>query len=184
MTEDYREVLRVMQGLRLVAVGAAGDMLWIHFGELRTVLTRNGGKKEVGEWALHLQCPWRFVHDGVIVLASSDFYYDAETGDRHDFDSDRENVFHRNAMVINDFIEAQKPSVRLIEPGEAGAFEVRFDGDLKLSVMPVHSMFPQKMESWRLFEPGRTGPHFVFEEEGEQGGQANAGERTPQSSRP
>ena len=183
MNDACREALQPLCGMRLSAIGAAADMLWVHFGELTTVPTRSGGMKKVGEWALHLQCPWRFVRGGAIVLASSDFYYDAETGEHHDQDSDRDSVYARHEKLLSELVDGQKTTVLRIESIEAGAFEIRFAEDLKLSIMPVHSTSGPKMESWRFFQPDRDGPHFVFEEEGEPGGRPNAAEPPPESGR-
>jgi hypothetical protein len=137
-------------------------MLCIHFGELRSVVDRRGNNRQVGEWALHLQCPWRFVQFGDLVLASSDFYYDAETGEKLDRDSDQESVFHRNMKRLNLLIESGEIVVSIVQSSEAGAFDLIFDRDLKLSVMPVESGGEKCGESWRFFQPSLKTPHFVF----------------------
>jgi hypothetical protein len=136
MIHDHQEALSVLRGLRLQLVGAAVDMLWIHFGALRTVTTPSGVAKQVGEWALHLQCPWRFVRSGTVLLASSDFYYVPGSGERYDFESDGESVFHRSSKLLNKIASSEQIRVLEVRCSEAGAFEVLFDGAVKLCVMP------------------------------------------------
>jgi len=160
----YQEVLQVLPGLRLAPLGAAADMLWLHFGEMRSVVDRKGKERKVGEWALHLQCPWRFMRLGTVVLGSSDFYYDAVTGEKYDWESKAESVFHRNSKELNRMIEAEKVTVSVARCTEAGAFDLVFDHDLKLSVMPVESSRHAYDESWRFFVPSGDLAHYVFPE--------------------
>ncbi|MBI5382511.1 MAG: hypothetical protein HZA31_11475 [Opitutae bacterium] len=164
---EYHEMLKVLVGLRLNPIGAAADMLWVHFGALRVVVGRKGNTKKVGDWALHLQCPWRIVRSGALMLASSDFYYEADTGEHFDPESNSESVFQRHAKQLNTLLDAEKPVVTTVHCTEAGAFDLTFDREIKLSVMPVESGRVLCSESWRLFEPSRDSPHFVFPKIGE-----------------
>jgi hypothetical protein len=54
--------LAPLRGLPLRAAGAAADLLWLQFGAAHTVVAqfgpRRGQPRPVGEYALHLQCPW------------------------------------------------------------------------------------------------------------------------------
>jgi len=52
-------------------------LLWLSIGDSYTIeIQRNGTtfKKEVADYAIHLQCGWRFVREGEILLASGDIY--------------------------------------------------------------------------------------------------------------
>jgi len=160
----YQDVLQVLSGLRLAPVGAAADMLWLHFGEMRSIVDRKGKARKVGEWALHLQCPWRFVHLGTVVLGSTDFGYDVVTGEKYDWESKAESVFHRNSNQLNRMLDAEKITIGMVRCTEAGAFDLVFDHDLKLSVMPTESSRHEYDESWRFFVPSGDFPHYVFPE--------------------
>jgi hypothetical protein len=56
----------VLIGLRLSIVRRAADMLVLHFGNIRA---HSSGKGTVGDYALHVQCPWRL--DGPLIGSSS-----------------------------------------------------------------------------------------------------------------
>jgi hypothetical protein len=58
----HLEVFKVLLGLRLFVVRRAADMLVVHFGDIRP---DPSGEGTVGDYALHVQCPWRF--DGPVV---------------------------------------------------------------------------------------------------------------------
>lgn len=58
-------------------------------GSRRTRRNRKGQEVEVGEYALHNQCPWRIVGpDGIIVGSEDHNYSEDENADREQFDSD------------------------------------------------------------------------------------------------
>ena len=52
----------------------ASDMAMFHVGSRRHVRTFKGEPAEIGEYALHVQCPWRIVRNDSIVVASGDLY--------------------------------------------------------------------------------------------------------------
>lgn len=157
----HQKIINELKGLSLHPVVAAADMLCIHFGTLKSVLGKNGEQKEVGQWAIHLQCPWRFIQRNRVILASSDFYYDAVSGEPLDSNSDRPSVFQRNKEKLNVWVATTKVAVSSVTCGKAGAFDLRFGRDLELMVMPSQSEEIME-EAWRLFQPGSDKPHIVF----------------------
>lgn len=165
MEVSYQEAIQPLTGLRLSKVGAAADMLWVQFGDLQKVTTRAGLEGSVGEWALHLQCPWRIMEESTVVLASSDFYYDADSGETHNWGPDDVSVFDRNAERLNARLESHDIDVLEIRTTAGGAFEIQLSEKLSLSVMPVNSQIGPKIESWRIFKPSSLDSHFVFEDE-------------------
>lgn len=160
MERDLSEILNELDGLILHPVGSVADMLWVHFGAPKLVPDHYGELREVGEWALHLQCPWRFIQNHRVILASSDFYY-AETGEPLDTNSGSQSVFQKNAERLNLWIESNKVRVSSVTYSEAGAFDLIFTDDLKLTVMPSQSENITN-ESWLLFKPYVDEPHIVF----------------------
>ncbi|HWF38600.1 MAG TPA: hypothetical protein VG322_08780, partial [Candidatus Acidoferrales bacterium] len=72
----------------------AADMAMFQFGRRRKIQNVRGEWREVGDIALHVQCRWRLLRDGLIVIGSSDLYYPAEfeeggnVPDEFDWDTD------------------------------------------------------------------------------------------------
>lgn len=158
---NYQAIVNELVGLSVHPMGAAADMLWIHFGPLKVTPDRYGKMKEVGQWALHLQCSWRFVQNNKVILASSDFYYDGMSGESLDLDSDQQSMFQRNVEKLNTWIKSTKVTVSSIKCSEAGAFDLLFDNGLKFTVIPTQSDEITE-EAWRLFKPTSDESHIVY----------------------
>jgi len=45
-----QQALAPILGQPLRSIGRAANMVWLHFGELREIPTRDGGTKMVGDW--------------------------------------------------------------------------------------------------------------------------------------
>ena len=86
-TTTIQEALTPVVGLPLRCIGRAANMLWLHFGEMRIVPAHGGGTKTVGDWAIHVQCPWRISQLGRIVIAYHDFYYSPDGDALDDWDT-------------------------------------------------------------------------------------------------
>ena len=111
-------------------------MLWMHFGDYRTYTDDRGEPREVGEWALHLQCPWRFVRSGSIVLGSADFYYYPDSDEPYDSDRGGEALFDRRANQFNRVLETGAFCVSAISCGPCGAFQLEFGSAFHFAVFP------------------------------------------------
>jgi hypothetical protein len=74
MKEQIRRALDSLIGTALWSSGRAADLEWFQFGERRTVTT-GGRTKEVGEYALHVQCGWRIRRGDQVVVGGRDLYY-------------------------------------------------------------------------------------------------------------
>lgn len=161
MREQVKRALEALIGKPLWSSGRAADLEWFQFGQRRTVTSR-GKTKEVGEYALHVQCAWRIRHADEVVVGSSDLYHPPEESDerKEDFDwqplgSNRRD--NRIAAIFED--ETRQFLVRDVEIGEAGRFTVVLDDDYALDVFPNDSLSD---EHWRIFKPSSEEPHFVF----------------------
>ena len=166
MPKDPAEALSVLHGLRIRCVGRALDMLWIHFGDYRTYCDDRGKSREVGEWALHVQCPWRFVHSVGITLASADVYFYANRDEPYDFRAGGESVFDRKAAQLNRVLESGDFRVSSIAVGVSGTFELECNDELRFSVFPNASYQDPTGEFWRMFRPDREGPHYAVSANG------------------
>jgi hypothetical protein len=133
--DEIQRALSPLLGLPLWAVGRAGSLEWFQFGTRRIVPTTRNGSKEVGEYALHLDCPWRLVGPDGLVVATDD--------------SEAELL----AQVVSPPLVCA--AVCGSEDGGAG---LRFAGGWLLEVAPGA---PDHLEFWRLFRTGTGEPHFV-----------------------
>ena len=77
MREQIQKALDSLVGMALWSSGRAADLEWFQFGQRRTVTARNG-TKEVGEYALHIQCGWRMRCGDQVVVGGRDLYYPPE----------------------------------------------------------------------------------------------------------
>ncbi|MBW8639291.1 hypothetical protein K1W69_19000 [Hoeflea sp. WL0058] len=148
-------------GKPLSGVNYAADMAMIGFGR-GPLVERRGKTIQLSEWDLHLQCPWRFVRDGSVILASTDFHYDAATGEPCDRDEVRKSVFYANRNSLLDRLEQTPVTVVSLAKKSAGAFDVIFERELELNVLPTCSQNFHALEEWRLFQPGKDANHFVY----------------------
>jgi hypothetical protein len=133
--DAIERALRPLLELPLWAVGRAGSLEWFQFGAPRTVPTFRGGSKEVGEYALHLDCPWRLVGPTGLVVATDQ--------------SEPELL----AQV------GSPPMVcATVSGSDDGGVRLQFAGGWLLVVDPGD---PDHLEYWRLFLPGTDEPHVV-----------------------
>jgi hypothetical protein len=104
MREQIQKVLSPLVGMPLWSSGRAADLEWFHFGQRRTVTAR-GRAKEVGEYALHVQCGWRIRHGDQVVVGGRDLYYPAEDSrvPVEDFDWDVKGANRRDKRIAELF---------------------------------------------------------------------------------
>src|SRR5262245_25598399 len=93
--------LRLLVGKKLSIARRAADMRGFHFGR---VSVDEAGKRSSGEFALHIQCPWRIEGPDGIVTGRTDLWEPAEPGkeinwDTWDYDED-ENLQDRRVGAL------------------------------------------------------------------------------------
>ena len=159
-TTTIQEALEPVVGLPLRCIGRAANMLWLHFGEMREVKVRSGGRKSVGDWAIHVQCPWRISRLGRIVIAYHDFYKSPDGDALDDLDTSGRSRFDSMAARLCTEFETTSPVVGSVAPDDVGGFSVRFSRNYRLDVFPAAS--DDSSEHWRVFQTGATSKHFVF----------------------
>ena len=160
MNSSIQQALAPLVGLPLHSIGRAANMVWLHFGEMREVSVRGGGTKTVGDWAIHIQCPWRISRSGRIVIAYHDFYYSPDGGDLEDWDKLGASQFDSAATSLRTEFEAVPPVVASVQTDDVGGFSIRFSQDYQLDVFPDTSF--DSSEHWRIFQPRVDSGHFVF----------------------
>src|SRR5687768_14528826 len=83
------EALSSLVALPLWRATRAMNMEMFTFGERRKQLNRKREEVEVGEYALHIQCPWRIVGpDGIAVASEDRNHPEDENSDWEEFDPD------------------------------------------------------------------------------------------------
>ncbi len=164
MKAAHEKALSVLAGLRIRAIGRAADLLWVQFGEWRTVPCRSGGTKQVGQWALHVQTSWRFAQAGRILLGLLDLYAtdDAEAT-AFDWNKDGQSRFDRIASGLNERFRNEEVVVEEVMCDAVGSVTLRLGGGLVFAIFPNGSSDYPEREFWRLFAPSTDGPHYVVE---------------------
>jgi len=141
MKATIERELSVLIGLPLWAVGRAGSLEWFHFGGHHAVPDRRTQIKDVGDYALHIDCPWSLATSRYGEVIASD-------------ESSREVLAALDHLNLTcDEVIAD----------EHGGFMLHFASGHCLDIVPDDD---EAEEFWRLFEPHRDTPHFVVGSEG------------------
>lgn len=152
-------------GKPLWDAGRAADLMWLAFGRRQIIKDFRGKPREVGEYALHVQCAWRFVQDEKIVVGNRDLYYPASYRDTREeipkeFNWDVQGANRCDEVLAELFAGGTNQFVVLrIEVGQAGTLALLLEGGLTLQIFPNDSL---EGEHWRLFRPGSDEQHWVF----------------------
>src|ERR1700743_2393557 len=150
MTKQIEEALGVLVGLPLWAIGRAADLAWFEFGNRRTIKSRNGVEKEVGDYALHVQCAWRITFGDKIVTGRGDIFCAPEQTDEPtptDFNWENGNKFDK---VVRHLLENESRQfiAQSVNAGDAGSLTLTLSSGFKLDVFPEDS---ESGEHWRFF---------------------------------
>lgn len=160
MQQQIQDAASVLIGKSVWRCTLAADMACFQFGERRAVRSfRDGAERQVGEYALHLQCPWRIVSGDHIVIAALDVYKPQSGQEGNpEFNWDRDgNLLQERAKT---FFEdgTRKYAVEQVHAGGAGALRLLLQVGFWLEIYPCDS---EEDEYWRLFQPGIEQDHFV-----------------------
>ena len=142
-------------GLPLTAVRRAADMRTFQFGNLRPV-----DRGSVGEFALHVQCPWRIEGPDGIVTGRLDLWEPVEENAPYDENWDYEKSSNlQDARLERWLAECQGALVvRRVDADEFGGAAISFDRGFVLRMFPAGT----RGEDWRLFRPKTGMPHLVI----------------------
>ncbi len=167
-TNDVIEHLKSLVGLNLGYAPRAADMRMFQFGKLT-----DHESKLTGEYALHVQCPWRIEGpDGKIITGRSDLWDPVdESVDVSTWQYDTsENVQDKNIKSLLGRLREQHGlnsnaaaplEVESVESSECGDATIRLTGGYKLKLFVSGS----RGEAWRIFRPGSDDSHFVVGED-------------------
>jgi len=145
----------------------AADLASFHFGGPVKVRDFFGNDREVGEYALHVQCAWRITRNDHVVVGSRDLYYSSnldeeESPENFDWDHGR----NRRDVLLDKLFEGSPGfTVQSLEVGRGGGVNILLDAGLSLELFPDDSLSD---EHWRLLRPATEEPHFVVSGKGVQ----------------
>jgi hypothetical protein len=145
-------------------------MLWLSLGERRMRPDDQLGRREVGEFALHVSCPWRLVGPDGLIVASGDLFTPADpVADPANFEWDRPGANWWD-VCLQAFIAATAESplaVTSVSADELGSLRLFLGDEFLLDVFPDSSHAAHvESEFWRLVQPGTGAPHLVVGSEG------------------
>lgn len=164
MKDKIEKTLSVLVGSPWWAIGRAADLARFAFGNRRTVKGSNGVEKEVGDYALHVQCPWRMTLKDEIITGRGDIFCTPEESAEPippDFDWQEGNRFDR---IVEQVVAKSLPlTVRRVEAANAGSFTILLEHGYELEIFPYDS---ETEEHWRFFKPSTEEPHFVVSGKG------------------
>ncbi|MBZ5643035.1 MAG: hypothetical protein LAO19_09770 [Acidobacteriia bacterium] len=160
--EKIGAAVRALIGKTLWRWTRAADMACFDFGQRRLRLDRHGKEREIGEYALHVECAWRMIEGDRVVVGRQDLYYPAEydEGAPYPDNFDWEHDPNRHDKLLDILFKncTREFLVAGVEVGAAGSFRLLLADKFSLEVIPTNSLVG---EQWRLFEPGREKQHFV-----------------------
>ncbi|MGU7779238.1 hypothetical protein [Burkholderia sp. PU8-34] len=140
--------LAVLVGLDVSGINHAADMLTMQFGPLRQITTRRGTVKQVGAWALHVQCNWRIERAGETV------------GTRDDL-SGPDDKARSAAERLDELLVKHGPTtVEGVLGSDSGGLWIAMSAGVRIVVTPNRE---EDEEDWRFFAPGADAAHFVIE---------------------
>jgi hypothetical protein len=146
--------LSQLMGLSLTAARRAADMRAFQFGDLRPV-----DRGSVGEFALHVQCPWRIEGKEGIVTGRSDLWEPVEDNTPYDENWDYEKSPNLQDARVKRWLDRDASSftVTSVDADEFGGAAISLGQDFVLRLFPAGT----RGEQWRLFRPTSGVPHFV-----------------------
>ena len=161
------DVFDILIGLPLAIVRRAADMLVLHFGKISP---HGSGEGTVGDYALHIQCGWRFEGPKGIVTGRDDLWDYAGPGQRPANWSYDDGFSLQDERFSRHFgrDEATGSWVNESHRFVVTAAQQTFRGDIRLELTEGYAIavFPagSRGEAWRFFAPGSNDDHLVFPE--------------------
>ncbi len=160
-----RQAVEPLIGLKLSVARRAADMRVFHFGDMREV-----DQGTIGQYALHVQCPWRIDGPKGIVTGRSDLWEHISGKIMPDewepsIDDNIQDMRLRNlfggydAKTHSHVNITEWLVVEYVEASGVGDLDISLSGGYRLVVFPGGSTG----EAWRIFEPDNEAPHFVVE---------------------
>jgi hypothetical protein len=159
MTKDgtfISKTLTALMSLKISGWHRAADLAGFSFGSLRTIKDRAGRRKKVGEWTLHIQCPWRITRGRWMLIGSADVFYPPTGKTKVDYDWDLgPNLRDKK---LRSLLRSRMLVVVQSRLGEGGSLRLELTGNHVLEIMPDTSL---PTEKWRVFGLPPNKAHLV-----------------------
>lgn len=125
------------------------------FGTLRPV-----DRGSIGNFALHVQCPWRIEGREGIVTGRLDLWQPLEDDAPFDENWDYDESPNLQDTLVKRWLAQNGPSliVESVDADDFGDAAIRFGQDFVLRWFPAGT----RGEDWRLFQPKTGAPHLVI----------------------
>jgi hypothetical protein len=180
---EVKKHLDQLIALPLCISRRAADMLILHFGTIQEVENRSlsgklrkNPKGTVGDFSLHIQCPWRIENSDGIITGRGDLYRSPETGEYFGKELDDDSFYEHGKNFqdrkMGELLQGIDPitgsymnvtNFLIVEETEAenfGEATLHLSGGYRLRIFPSSS----KGEHWRLLQGVTDEKHFVVED--------------------
>ena len=178
--DEIKQHLSSLIGLPLSIARRTADLFVLQFGTIREVEggikvgKRVGEKGSVGDFALHIQCPWRLEGTDGIITGRGDLYRSPLTGEYFDDVLD-DNTFYKQGKNLQDkkigeLLQGVDPItgsymnttklliVETVDADNFGGATICLSGGYRLVLFPYSSLGD---EDWRLLQPRTSEKHVV-----------------------
>ncbi|MGW6444827.1 hypothetical protein [Lentzea sp. NPDC055074] len=159
--EVARRSLADLVGARRRCAGRACDLVWFGFGPILELPDSRGGTREIAEFALHLQGPWRIYLGDERLTGRSDVYLPRPGwtgGGEFDWDVQGANRFDVRAAQLTTRLDGARIAVTSVEVDAEGDLTVFLSGGFRIEARCGDS----GREDWRFFRPGNDDDHVVM----------------------
>ena len=165
--ETINKKLQQLVGYEFTRTTRAANMECFKFGTLYSV-DRKGIDRQIGEFGIHLQCPWRITQNDIILAGDNDLCEQPDENAEYDenFEWDIQGGNLRD-VKLETFLNAGKYVVKSVEADNFGGFEMTFNNNVKLTIFPTLSSKSRYNEYWRFLDNrDEEKNHFVVSSSG------------------
>lgn len=152
MKDSIDQHLNKLIGFQLTSTSRAANMECFKFGHLEKQ-GKGGGSIQIGQFALHIQCPWR-ISDGTAILVGYFNMYEPkdqyqEVEEPFNWDTVGGNI---RDYRLQELIRTKELIVQSVQGDSLGGFDLFFSSGIVLSVFPASSLIDEYAEYWRLLD--------------------------------
>ena len=157
--EAEKRIIPWISKKKILEIGRVADMVWIIFGgseDTSCCMDTRGNK----EYSLHIQCTFRLLKNGEILLGNTDIYCAGE-GESEIISSYTAgmSLFDQRAKYFNSLLPLTVTGINVAENGD---IRISLQDSFLLEVLVAGAM---PREFWRVFQRGDLNSHVVYESE-------------------